>query len=135
MKIWMTGKKWMPINLQILVINKKKNMFELKGESSQVKAGIMVGLIESLYVIVIALLMINLTALMVNVEEVFAIGLVLMLLVFSAAISGVLVFGLPIYLFLQKRIKDAIKIMVTTFLTLLGIFFIILLFAGIYVTQ
>ncbi|MBU0613607.1 hypothetical protein KKB10_06415 [Patescibacteria group bacterium] len=125
----------MPINLQILVINKKKNMFELKGESSQVKAGIMVGLIESLYVIVIALLMINLTALMVNVEEVFAIGLVLMLLVFSAAISGVLVFGLPIYLFLQKRIKDAIKIMVTTFLTLLGIFFIILLFAGIYVTQ
>ncbi|MBU1952257.1 hypothetical protein KJ733_05090 [Patescibacteria group bacterium] len=131
----MTGKKWMPINLQILVINKKKNMFELKGESSQVKAGIMVGLIESLYVIVIALLMINLTALMVNVEEVFAIGLVLMLLVFSAAISGVLVFGLPIYLFLQKRIKDAIKIMVTTFLTLLGIFFIILLFAGIYVTQ
>lgn len=135
MKIWMTGKKWMPINLQILVINKKKNMFELKGESSQVKAGIMVGLIESLYVIVIALLMINLTALMVNVEEVFAIGLVLMLLVFSAAISGVLVFGLPIYLFLQKRIKDAIKIMVTTFLALLGIFFIILLFAGIYVTQ
>ncbi|MBU1074646.1 hypothetical protein KJ705_01035 [Patescibacteria group bacterium] len=125
----------MPINLQILVINKKKNMFELKGESSQVKAGIMVGLIESLYVIVIALLMINLTALMVNVEEVFAIGLVLMLLVFSAAISGVLVFGLPIYLFLQKRIKDAIKIMVTTFLALLGIFFIILLFAGIYVTQ
>ncbi|MBU2229449.1 hypothetical protein KJ810_03525 [Patescibacteria group bacterium] len=110
-------------------------MFELKGESSQVKAGIMVGLIESLYVIVIALLMINLTALMVNVEEVFAIGLVLMLLVFSAAISGVLVFGLPIYLFLQKRIKDAMKIMVTTFLTLLGVFFIILLFAGIYVTQ
>lgn len=110
-------------------------MFELKDESHQVKSGILAGLLESLYVIVIALLMMELTSLMLYVEQVLAMGLMLMLLVFSAAISGVLVFGLPIYLFLQKRIKDAIRVMFTTFLTLLGIFFIILLFAGIYVTQ
>jgi hypothetical protein len=110
-------------------------MFELKDESHQVKTGILAGLLESLYVIVIALLSIKLTSLMIFVEEVFAMGLMLMLLVFSAAISSVLVFGLPIYLFLQKRVKDALRVMFTTFITLLGVFFIILLFAGVYVTQ
>ncbi|MFA6525715.1 MAG: hypothetical protein WCT33_05675 [Patescibacteria group bacterium] len=110
-------------------------MFELKGESSQVRSGILMGLLESLYVITIALIMNNMSIMMVNVAEIFAAGLMLMLLVFSASVSGVLVFGLPIYLFVQSRVKDAIRVMVTTFLTLLGVFFIILLFAGIYVSQ
>lgn len=110
-------------------------MFELKGESKQVRSGILMGLLESLYVIVIALIMNNMSIMMVNVEEVFAAGLMLMLLVFSASVSGVLVFGLPISLFVQRRVKDGIRVMVTTFLTLLGVFFIILLLAGIYVSK
>ncbi|MFA6271895.1 MAG: hypothetical protein WC693_02185 [Patescibacteria group bacterium] len=110
-------------------------MFELKGESSQVRSGILMGLLESLYVVAVALIMNNMSSMMINVAEIFTAGLMLMLLVFSASISGVLVFGLPIYLFVQKRVKDAIRVMVTTFLTLLGVFFVILLFAGIYVSQ
>jgi hypothetical protein len=110
-------------------------MFELKGESTQVRSGILMGLLESLYVVTVALIMNNLSSMMVNVAEIFAAGLMLMLFVFSASVSGVLVFGLPIYLFVQKRVKDGIRVMVTTFLTLLGVFFIILLFAGIYVSQ
>ena len=110
-------------------------MFELKGESPQVKVGILAGLLESLYVIVIAVIMMRLGSMMQYVEGALGIVLMLMLLVFSAGVSGIFTFGLPIYLFLQKRVKDAIRVMVTTFLTLLGVFFIILLFAGIYVVQ
>lgn len=110
-------------------------MFELKGESNQVRSGVLMGLLESLYVVVVALIMNNLSSMMINVEEIFAAGLMLMLLVFSASVSGALVFGLPIHLFVQRRVRDAIRVMVTTFLTLLGVFFIILLLAGIYVSQ
>jgi hypothetical protein len=72
---------------------------------------------------------------MPQIEGIFGIGMFLILLVFSAGISGVFVFGLPIHLFMEKRVKDAIRVMTTTFLTLLGVFFVTMLFAAVYFTQ
>lgn len=110
-------------------------MFELKDESIQVKAGILAGLLESLYVLVVAVIMMKIGEIMPQEDGIFGIGMFLILLVFSAGISGVFVFGLPIHLFLEKRVKDAVKVMTTTFLTLMGVFFITMLFAAIYFTQ
>lgn len=42
--------------------------------------------------------------------------LILSLLVFSAAITGSLVFGYPAYLALTKRIKEALSVLAHTFL-------------------
>lgn len=110
-------------------------MLELKSESSQVKAGVLAGLVESLYIIIVAVIMMQLSEAMPKMEGIFGTGMLLILLVFSAGISGVFVFGLPIHLFLEKRVKDAVRVMTTTFLTLGGVFFVIMLFAAIYFTQ
>lgn len=48
----------------------------------------------------------------------------LILLVFSAAVSGSIVFGYPAYLALNKRIKEALSILVFTLLYCLGIILI-----------
>ena len=54
---------------------------------------------------------------------------VLLLLVFSAAVSGVLVFGCPAYLALQKKYDQAILTLLVTLLTLFVGFILVLLFA------
>ncbi len=43
----------------------------------------------------------------------------LMLLVFSAAVSGALVFGYPVYLAINKDIKSALRVLLFTFLFLI----------------
>ncbi len=54
--------------------------------------------------------------------------LMLFLLVFSAAVTGLLVFGYPVYLVLNKKIKEALKVLGYTFLYCLGIILIVILF-------
>ena len=54
--------------------------------------------------------------------------LMLFLLVFSAAITGLLVFGYPVYLALNKKVKEALKVLGYTFLYCLGIILIVVLF-------
>ena len=53
--------------------------------------------------------------------------LMLILLVLSAAISGLIVFGLPVYLAINKKIKEALNILAYTFLYLIAIIMIIIL--------
>lgn len=53
--------------------------------------------------------------------------LMLILLVFSVAISGLLVFGYPVYLALNNQIKKALVILGYTFLYSIAIILIILL--------
>lgn len=110
-------------------------MFELKSESIQIKAGVLAGLLESLYIIIVAVIMMRMEQFLPQTDGILSIGMFLILLVFSAGISGTLVFGLPVHLFLEKRVKDAVRILITTLLTLGGVFFVILLFAAIYFTQ
>ena len=51
----------------------------------------------------------------------WAMILILTLLVFSAALMGLVVFGYPVYLIINKRIKDALILLSHTFLFLLGL--------------
>ena len=51
--------------------------------------------------------------------------LMLLLLVFSAAVTGSMVFGYPAYLALNKKIKEALKVLSYTLLYSLGIILII----------
>ncbi len=57
----------------------------------------------------------------IDIPIYFRMVLVLMLLVFSAAVTGSLVFGYPIYLALQKETRKALKVLSYTFLYCLGI--------------
>jgi len=54
--------------------------------------------------------------------------LILFLLVLSAAVTGLLVFGYPVYLALNKKVKEALKVLGYTFLYCLGIILIVVLF-------
>ncbi|MBU1131002.1 hypothetical protein KJ840_02615 [Patescibacteria group bacterium] len=51
---------------------------------------------------------------------------ILFLLVFSAAVCGLIVFGYPAYLVINKRAKEAILLLVSTLLYCLGIIAVIL---------
>lgn len=62
-----------------------------------------------------------------NAPEIASGAVMLMLLVFSAAICGTLVFGYPVYLTFDKNIKKALQVLGYTFLYLLIIFILILL--------
>jgi len=53
--------------------------------------------------------------------------LMLIILVFSAAVSALIVFGRPVYLAINKRIKEAIHILAFTFLYLLAIIGIVIM--------
>ena len=57
----------------------------------------------------------------------WGISLMLFLLVFSAAVTGLLIFGYPAYLVLHGKIKQALKVLGYTFLFSLLIIIIILL--------
>ena len=51
--------------------------------------------------------------------------MMLSLLVFSAALTGLLIFGLPIYLIIDKKVKQALSILGYTFLWLLLIIILV----------
>ncbi|MFA6307298.1 MAG: hypothetical protein WCS88_03765 [Patescibacteria group bacterium] len=61
-----------------------------------------------------------------NAPEIWGIALMLFLLVFSAAVCGLLVFGYPIYLIIQHNIKRALQILAFNFLYAVIMFIIIL---------
>jgi len=62
-----------------------------------------------------------------NSPEIWGIALMLFLLVFSAAVCGILVFGYPIYLIAQRDVKKALNILAYTLLYAIIIFVLILL--------
>jgi len=63
----------------------------------------------------------------IETNQIVAGILMLIVLVFSAAISALIVFGRPIYLAINKKIKDAMHILAFTFLYLIAIIMIIVL--------
>ena len=52
--------------------------------------------------------------------------LMLMLLVFSAAVTGSIVFGYPTYLVLNNRVKEALSILAFTLLYCLGVIIVVI---------
>ncbi|MFH1405477.1 MAG: hypothetical protein ABIH21_05310 [Patescibacteria group bacterium] len=68
------------------------------------------------YILLISLFMSGLENIGSATPEILAIILVLTLLVLSAAVCGSLVFGYPILLAFNKKIKEAVKVLASTFL-------------------
>jgi hypothetical protein len=64
--------------------------------------------------------------------EILTVAFMLSLLVFSAAVTGALVFGYPILLAINKRAIDALKVLVYTLLYFLGFLSIILVLVSFF---
>lgn len=97
-----------------------------------IKQGVMNALGVILYIIILVTLMFNLSS--SNIEDTILAPIVmLMLLVFSAAFTGSLVFGLPILWYLDGKKKESLKLLMYTLGTLLLIillvFLVIILFS------
>ena len=94
------------------------------------KWGIGAGIAQLAYIVLVVLLMMALDELMKGTAAAggpMAMVLVLILLVFSATISGLIVLGYPAYLFLQKDYKQAVCTVVTSLATILLGFLVVLL--------
>lgn len=87
----------------------KKNIF---------KFGIGGGILEILYILLIAWIITGLDSVMNQTNPIISILSFLLLFVFSAAVSGFLVLGYPAYLGLQKKLSEAFLTLLTTILTL-----------------
>ncbi len=94
------------------------------------KWGIGTGIAQLAYIVLVVLIIMAMDQIM---KETAAYGgplamlLVLILLVFSAAISGLMIFAYPAYLFLQKNYKQAVCTVLTSLATILIGFLLVLL--------
>ena len=94
------------------------------------KWGIGSGIAQLAYIILVVLVMMAMEEFMKENSASggpLAMVLVLILLVFSATISGLIVLGYPAYLFLQKNYRQAICTLVTSLTTILLGFLVVLL--------
>lgn len=101
------------------------SIFSPKKEESFWLYGIGGGLFEAAYCFFIAILMISLAG-MIPGPEVFSFLLLLLIMVFSAAISGILIFGYPLYLALKKQYQEAIFTALLSIATLIVLGLIII---------
>ena len=81
----------------------------------------------SVYCILIVLFFQGMENSSIKVNEIIAGSLILIILVLSAAISALIVFGRPVYLVINKKIREALNILAYTFLYLIVIIMIIVL--------
>lgn len=98
-------------------------------EAEVMKFGFLGGVSEAAYVFLVVSLMTILEKTPPPKQNFITGFLVLMLLVFSAAVSAILVFGYPAYLAFQKRFAEALMTAATTLVTLaiIGVLVFILL--------
>jgi len=99
---------------------KKKNKYEF------VRWGILAGVLECIYVFLAVLILTVINSKTQQVENIFAGGLFMLLfLVFSVAVSAILVFGRPVQLVLKKKPADALPTFFVTLVTIFIIFVIV----------
>ena len=82
---------------------------------------------EIAYVLVVVLLLNELGGSMPQVPQILGMVIMLMLLVFSVALSGLFVFGYPAYLVYQRRIKEALATLLVTFISFIAAFVVLAL--------
>jgi hypothetical protein len=88
----------------------------------------LVGFLQALGVTIYSILIGSFFYLMEQVTSTpgfLGVVLMLILLVFSAAVTGSMVFGYPAYLALNKRIKEALNVLAYTLVYSFGIIFVI----------
>jgi len=88
-----------------------------------------IGLLQALGVVIYCALVVGILnffgKIFFNPPGFFGSVFILVLLVFSAAVSGSIVFGYPAYLALNKKIKEALSVLAFSALYSLGIILII----------
>lgn len=89
--------------------------------------GIGGGVLEAIYCFFIAILIILLGRVMTGHFGVFNFLLMLLIFVFSAAVSSLLIFGYPIYLAIKKQYQEAIFTILLSIATLIIIGLLIVL--------
>jgi hypothetical protein len=103
-------------------------MFKKMNKNEIYKKGIGAGLAQIVYIILVVLLVLFLDRFMNDsAGGSLAMLSILILLVFSVAVSGFLVFGFPALFALQKKYNEAIMTLLVTFLTLLLSFIVVIL--------
>lgn len=93
----------------------------ISGESQPALAGLVQSVLVAFYCALVGAFIFYIADVLPR-PEFFGIFLMLVLLVFSAAVTGLLVFAYPAYLVLNKKIKEALQVLS---FTLLFIFLII----------
>ena len=84
--------------------------------------------LTALYVVLVALFISSLSSGFDEVDSLIVPIAMLMLLVFSVAFVGSLIFGRPILWYIEGKKKDAVKLLICT----LGIFFLITIVAFLF---
>lgn len=88
-----------------------------------IKYGIYAGLVEGIYIALISFFIIHTGRLFGSSDEpAGSFVLFLLLFVFSAGLSGLIVLSYPVYLVLQRKFSEAVKTLVVTLLTLMFLF-------------
>ncbi len=84
----------------------------------------LIGLFQSLGVIIycalLALFFTAMDSIMTSQEQVVVMAIMLVIFVFSAAVTGLAVFGYPAYLVFNKKVKPALQVLGFTFLYFLA---------------
>lgn len=103
-------------------------MFKFKNQVKPPLAGLKQAIAVAIYCGLIGALLNFLGNTKMSQGQFLSISLMLVLLVVSAAITGFLIFGYPAYLMLEKKMKEALAVLGYTFMYLLVIFLVVLLF-------
>ena len=95
-------------------------------ESEVMRCGFLGGIGQALYCFIVVLFINTLDAAMPKSgNPIFGFLMFLLLFVFSAGISGLIVFGYPVYLAFQKRYVEALLTAVTTLVTIMIVFILV----------
>jgi len=82
-------------------------------------AGLSQALGVIIYTIIVGNVLLGVEKLNIQMPNAIGIALFLTLLVFSAAVCGALVFGYPVYLLVKGNVKDCLKVLASTFISIL----------------
>lgn len=88
-------------------------------ENEVLRCGFLGGMAQAVYIFVVVSLMMLLDQVMPAPKNHLFTGFVILtLFVFSVAVSGILVFGYPVYMAFQKRYSEALMTAITSLVTL-----------------
>ncbi|MDD5342047.1 MAG: hypothetical protein PHI73_01810 [Patescibacteria group bacterium] len=104
----------------------------MKIENRIFKLGILAGVTQGLYILLVGLFIMSANNLFdSDGTPILSFAVMITLFVFSAGLSGLIVFGYPVYLVTKKQFREAVLMSVITLATILVIF--CLFFVSLYV--
>lgn len=106
-----------------IIFPKKKEDYRIYGLAG--------GIVEAIYCFFIATLVMSLNNVLAG-PTVFNFLLMLLIIVFSVAVSGILIFGYPLYLALKKQYQEAIFTVLISLVTLIILGLLIIIFKVIF---